>query len=1090
MKSAAIAAKSAALILLALTAFGQTPGRLVDYALVLEDPPVARKVQSRLALQGAEAQAHLQKVRTAQSSVLAELARRQVPVRSSTQVLVNAVFVRATRETAAQLKDIPGVVYVQYLPPVKRDLNTALNLENVPAAWTTLGGASNAGAGIKIGIIDSGIDQNHTGFQDSSLTPPPGFPKGDSNYTNSKVIVARSYVAMLSESDPQFSSPDDVTPRDRVGHGTAIAMIAAGAQNTGPAGTIQGVAPKAFLGNYKIFGSPGVNDFTLFGTPSAPLAVIQALTDAVNDGMDIVTLSINEGDPPYDGPLDVDPDPNFCGGQCDVRAQAVESAVALGLVVVASAGNSGDTGILPATLGSVHTPGTAPSAITVGASTNSHTLFQALRVTSGGGGASVPSNLTNLHALFGDGPHIASPITKTVIDVASLQNDGLACSALPPGSLAGAIALVQRGTCFFSDKINNAQAAGAVGVIIYQQSGTDSIYSGLGVQNTGIPAVMIGNTDGNTLKSFLASHSGVTVTMDPVFAAVDTPANMVAAYSSRGPSIGLFGSGTTGAESRPVVLALKPELVAVGDNLYTATQKLDPNGDVYNASGYAMVSGTSFAVPMVAGAVALVKQKYSALKLTPAQLKSAVVNSAGQNVNDGGATARVNAVGAGQLKVDDAVNVAAVMEPSTLTFGVITTTTVSSSLNLKITNVSGAPATFNFAVNQRDPDSKASVKVSPSSLTLQPGGSNSISVSLSGSRPNPGSYEGFIEVTGVGPTLRVPYLYLVGSGTVADIVRIHNAAFVAPANDTGWTMILRAMDQFGVPVLGYPVQFNVVKGGGTIAFGDQQTFLYGIAGAGMNIGPAGDQVFTATLPGFAPVEFDGSARALPVINSGGVVNAAPFQAGQGLAPGSYISIFGTMLSDASAIVTTPSLPVSLAAVSISFDGGGLSLPGHIHFVSPGQINVQIPWEFQGQSSVQMKVTAGSFLWSKLYTVPLATYSPGVFAITDIAGAVISQANPAKRGQSIIVYANGMGPVDQKVASGDPTPLTQPLSNTRVTPSVTIGGSTAQVGFSGLTPGSVGLYQLNVAVPADAQTGTQQMKISIGGIDLLMNLQVQ
>src|SRR5450432_542397 len=146
MKSAALATRSAALILLALTAFGQTPSRLVEYALVLEDPPVARQAQSRLALQGAEAQAHLQKIRKAQSSVLAELARRKVPVRSSTQVLVNAVFVIATQETARELRKIPGVVYVQYLPPVRRDLNTALNLENVQAAWSAVGGASNAGA--------------------------------------------------------------------------------------------------------------------------------------------------------------------------------------------------------------------------------------------------------------------------------------------------------------------------------------------------------------------------------------------------------------------------------------------------------------------------------------------------------------------------------------------------------------------------------------------------------------------------------------------------------------------------------------------------------------------------------------------------------------------------------------------------------------------------------------------------------------------------------------------------------------------------------------------------------------------------------
>src|SRR5262249_19412174 len=148
---------------------------------------------------------------------------------------------------------LPGVAHVVRTPRLHMELDRAINLQNVPAAWSAVGGASNAGAGIKIGIIDSGIDQNHPGFQDASLKPPAGFPKGDANYTNSKVIVARSYVASLSSTDVRFSAPDDTTPRDRVGHGTAIAMIAAGAQNTGPGGTIQGVAPKSFLGNYKIF---------------------------------------------------------------------------------------------------------------------------------------------------------------------------------------------------------------------------------------------------------------------------------------------------------------------------------------------------------------------------------------------------------------------------------------------------------------------------------------------------------------------------------------------------------------------------------------------------------------------------------------------------------------------------------------------------------------------------------------------------------------------------------------------------------------------------------------------------------------------
>ena len=107
--------------------------------------------------------------------MLAELKRRKVPVNSSNQLLVNAIFVSANPETAAQLRQIPGVAHVVPTPPLYMDLDTALDLTNVSTAWSAVGGASNAGAGIKIGIIDSGIDQNHPGFQDPSLTPPAGF---------------------------------------------------------------------------------------------------------------------------------------------------------------------------------------------------------------------------------------------------------------------------------------------------------------------------------------------------------------------------------------------------------------------------------------------------------------------------------------------------------------------------------------------------------------------------------------------------------------------------------------------------------------------------------------------------------------------------------------------------------------------------------------------------------------------------------------------------------------------------------------------------------------------------------------------------
>ena len=224
----------------------------------------------------------------------------------------------------------------------------------------------------------------------------------------------------------------------------------------------------------------------------------------------------------------------------------------------------------------------------------------------------------------------------------NLGNDGLACSALPAASLTGAIAFVQRGTCFFSDKINNAQNAGAVAVVIYQSVGSESIGGVLtGASNTGIPALLIGNTDGASVKSAISRNpSSTTASLDPAFTTYESTPNTVWPASSHGPSVGDFALTPTNV--------VKPEIAAIGANIYTATQKLDPNGDTYNASGYAAVTGTSYAVPMVAGAVALVKQKHPGY--TPAQLKSAIVNTATQDVTEGGAHRAGERGGRGQVE--------------------------------------------------------------------------------------------------------------------------------------------------------------------------------------------------------------------------------------------------------------------------------------------------------------------------------------------------------------------------------------------------------------------------------------------------------
>ena len=240
------------------------------YALILGDPPVTQRFAARDAAESTAGASYRQQLEARQQSLREVLASRHITVTGSVTMLTNAIFVAAPKERVDELKSLPRVKGVVALRRHHLDLNRATILLNGPAAWSALGGTQNAGAGIKIAIIDTGIDQTHPAFQDSSLAMPAGYPicnvSNCASYTNSKVIVARSYVQQLAAgSDPNNpaadSRPDDYSPRDRSGHGTATASCAAAVSNTGPAGlTFTGMAPKAYLGNYKIFGSPTVND--------------------------------------------------------------------------------------------------------------------------------------------------------------------------------------------------------------------------------------------------------------------------------------------------------------------------------------------------------------------------------------------------------------------------------------------------------------------------------------------------------------------------------------------------------------------------------------------------------------------------------------------------------------------------------------------------------------------------------------------------------------------------------------------------------------------------------------------------------------
>ncbi len=1052
--------------------------RSARYTLVLADPPMAQfeaaagKNATRAALTD-----HRARIAAAQQTLMSELKSRRIRANGSVSGLLNAVFVTADEGSQAELGRLPGVVAVAEDLPYKRLMVKAVDLHRVSQAWQSVGGEAGAGAGVKIAVLDTGIDQEHAAFRDASLTAPAGYPRcreAECAFTTGKVIVARSYVDRLELADsPVDSRPDDKSPRDRVGHGTAVAMVAAGLRHVSPLGQISGVAPKAFLGNYKIFGSPGVNDVTFDS------AVLAALDDAVNDGMEIAVLSF--GRPAVWAPTDRG---NTCQlaatRPCDPLADAVENASSRMLVVVA-AGNDGDIGTNSNfAYNSVQTPATSAAALSVGATTNSQRYRIPVRVS----GGDAPAALQTIQSVFGDGPRLSAALRAPVRDAAVIQDDGRACSPLPTNSLAGAIAILQRGPpneCAFATKVNNAQKAGAVAVLMEQRDGSEFLFPMSGLSETGIPALMIGSAAGKALREFLRSNAGRETVIEHLPAAFPFDQNFVAFFSSLGPSI---GGG-----------AIKPEVAAVGYPLYLATQRFDPSSDLYSPNGYVAAQGTSFAAPIAAGTAALFKQRFRAA--TPAQMKSAVVNTATADVddideNDRVVAAGVYAVGAGKVDAVGAAQSTLTASETVVSFGYLTSTTVfplGKALNLF--NHGNTAANVRLQIEGSN-NQAARVVLGDTTFALAANASRQVSVRLEGARPAAGSYSGIITITGGATPLRVPYSFLVGDGTPFNIVPLRAFSFNGEAGKAV-RPFFKVLDKFGVPVNNVPVTWPAsrIRGGGRIdaAFGN--TDALGIHEARVILGPqVGDQEFVAEAGGLA-VRFFGRAKLAPVIQTDGVVNAASNQLNRGVAPGSYIAIYGRGLSEAFRIATTASLPYSLAGVSVSFDtSNGRSYAGRLYFVSDGQVNVQVPWELQGLNTAQMKVSIGD-VSGALYTVPLNDYSPAMFEIPDPSGSIVAAAldqqfrlvttaNPLQRGQPGQLYCNGLGPVTNAPATGELSP-SEPLAASRVQPSVTIGGRPAQVLFSGLTPLSVGLYQVNLVPASDTPTGLQPVVITVSGV---------
>jgi len=212
----------------------------------------------------------------------------------------------------------------------------------------------------------------------------------------------------------------------------------------------------------------------------------------------------------------------------------------------------------------------------------------------------------------------------------------------------------------------------------------------------------------------------------------------------------------------------------------------------------------------------------------------------------------------------------------------------------------------------------------------------------------------------------------------------------------------------------------------------------------------------------------------PVIGAGGILNTASFSLQAPIAPGSFMSLFGSKLAPTQAIAGSTPLPEELGGASVLIAGR----PAPVYFASDGQIIALVPYGIPVNTTHQVVVSRGSSL-SVPQPITVAAAAPGIFtrnatgtgqgSITDASDRLADAANPVRAGDTIIIYCTGLGEVNPGVPAGTPAP-TDRLTHTVNEVTVSIGGQNATVSFSGLAPNYFGLYQVNAIVPVGVAAG--------------------
>jgi subtilisin family serine protease len=693
----------------------------------------ARSAGTHLNATSSSSRAYLARVEAAQVRAIAALraAIPQARVSRRFRIVLDGLTVTLPEGRLAALMRLGFVKRVYPTYRYAETLNDSPALIGAPQLEAATG---TSGAGIKIGVVDDGIDQTNPFFRPAGFQYPPGFPKGQASFTTPKVIVARAFPGPGAGKRGRL-------PLDRSTsfHGTHVSGIAAGDAGTAaPAGPdhpavagLSGIAPQAWLGNYRVFSVPTPLGGDIAETPE----IVAAFESAVADGMNVINFS--------GGGAQTDP-------ANDALIETVANVAAAGVVPVIAAGNDRDD----LGLGTVGSPATAPDAIAVAAVSNNHVFGRVLQVSSPQvAGAPIP---------FENGPNTIPAAwvanNQRVVDVTSITGtngkpvDRLLCgpahaperltSTLPAGSLKGAIALVSRGVCTFVSKADRAKAAGAIGIILGDNRPGDANPVPVTMP---IPGGMIADLDANRLRSAMTSSGGaaeVRVNATPV--EIQTARGGVpASFSSAGPTD--FGHD------------LKPDISAPGSQILSSTLT------EYAGSPFAVFDGTSMATPHIAGAAALLLQLHPLW--SPAQVKSALMSTAGPDYADTGRSSEASVLveGAGLAQLTAATDPKIFTAPQSLSFEYLDVThgAASRPLLLALDDAGGGAGTWQVTLDPQFTSTGAEVDV-PGTVTLGPGGESYLPVvARATAAAVPGDDYGHVVLTQGSVVRRVPYYFSV-----------------------------------------------------------------------------------------------------------------------------------------------------------------------------------------------------------------------------------------------------------------------------------------------------------------------------------------